>query len=62
MAKNHEPLNLYKGRVRPGRVAWTRVILTLVIGTAICLSVLLTFGETFMPRWIQKRADYDLAA
>lgn len=45
MAHKHEYLTPYKGRVRPGRVAWTRVILTLVIGAAICLFVLLTFGD-----------------
>ncbi|MCT1715934.1 hypothetical protein [Dermabacter hominis] len=45
MAHKHEFLTPYKGRVRPGRVAWTRVILTLVIGAAICLFVLLTFGD-----------------
>lgn len=45
MAHKHEFLTPYEGRVRPGRVAWTRVILTLVIGAAICLFVLLTFGN-----------------
>lgn len=46
MAKKHHSLSLYKGRVRPGRVAWTRIGLTLVIGVAICVFVLLTFGDS----------------
>lgn len=46
MARKHDSLNLYKGHVRPGRVAWTRIALTLVIGAAICVFVLLTFGDS----------------
>ncbi|MCT2024486.1 hypothetical protein [Dermabacter hominis] len=46
MAKKHDSLSLYKGHVRPGRVAWTRIGLTLVIGAAICVFVLFTFGDS----------------
>ncbi|WP_250258637.1 hypothetical protein [Dermabacter sp. Marseille-Q3180] len=46
MARTNETLAPFKGRVRPGRVAWARVLLTLVIGAAICAFVLLTFGDS----------------
>lgn len=46
MARTSGTLAPFKGRVRPGRVAWARVLLTLVIGAAICAFVLLTFGDS----------------